>query len=120
MAEQSPNQPSFLFMMVTLIAAILIGDVVKTHVQSRLADAAACSLLALAVAAQSRWDLKRKSWFWAALGLGAILQLPIIFLMPWQTRHLTAMAALAFVLPGFLMALACIFLAEKLFVGGIP
>ena len=66
-------------------------------------------------AAKAHWELKSKWWFWAALSIGAAAQLPFVFLMPWSNPHLTGIGAMAFVLPGFLMTLGCIFLAEKLF-----
>jgi len=42
----------------------------------------------------------------------------LVLLLPWSDRYLTGTGALAFVIPGFLMAYGCIFFAEKIFANG--
>jgi hypothetical protein len=114
-ADQQKNEPGILFLILTLMAAIVASDIAKQHMRSSAAvGVAACTIVLLAVA-RIRWDLKAEWWFWVALCLGAALQLPLIFLMPWSDRYLTGIGAMAFVIPGFLMALGCVFLAEKVF-----
>jgi hypothetical protein len=106
----------FSFMVLTLIASIVVSSIAKQHTNSK--DAAwgigVCTGLLMFVA-KTRWELKGKWWFWVALCMGAALQLPLIFLMPWAAPHLTGIGAMAFAIPGFLMALGCVFLAEKVF-----
>jgi len=103
-------------MILIVIAAIVASDIAKHHMAgSPAVGIGGCTIVLLAVA-RVRWDLKGAWWFWVALCLGAVLQLPLIFLMPWAAPTLTGIGAMAFVIPGFLMALGCVFLAEKIFV----
>ena len=102
-------------MVLTLIASIVASDIAKQHMQSNAAVGVGACTVGLIVVAKVRWDLKREWWFWVALCMGAALQLPLIFLMPWAAPHLTGTGAMAFVIPEFLMALGCVFLAEKIF-----
>jgi hypothetical protein len=114
-ADQQKNDPSIWFMVLILIAAIVASDIAKQHMGGSAAvGVGGCTIVLLAVA-RIRWDLKGKWWFWGALCIGAALQLPLLFLMPWAAPHLTGIGAMAFVIPGFLMALGCVFLAEKVF-----
>ena len=115
MGDQQKDQPSISFIMLIVIAAIVASDVAKQHARGNVAvGVGGCTIVLLAVA-RIRWDLKGKWWFWAALGIGAALQLPLILVMPWAAPHLTGIGAMAFVIPGFLMALGCVFLAERVF-----
>ena len=100
-------------MMLIVIAAIVASDMAKLHAGSDVAVGVGGCVIVLLAAARIRWDLKGKWWFWVALVIGAALQLPLILLMPWAAPHLTGIGAMAFVIPGFLMALGCVFLAEK-------
>ena len=102
-------------MVATFLACIVIATVAKGLTSSDMAWGAGACSAALIVAAKSRWDLRGRWWFWVALSLGAMLQLPLILLMPWAAPHLSGPGAAIFVLPGFLMALGCVFLAEKIF-----
>jgi EamA domain-containing membrane protein RarD len=114
-ADQKNDRPGILFMMLTLIAAIVASDIAKQHMQSNIAIGVACCLIGLIVAAKVRWDLRGRWWFWVALCVGALMQLPLVLFMPWSNRYLTGTSATAFVIPGFLMALGCVFFAEKIF-----
>lgn len=115
MASQQRNEPGFLFILLSVIAFIVASDLAKHHMQGNAAVGVGGCTIVLLVVARIRWDLKGEWWFWAALCIGAALQLPLIFLMPWAAPHLTGIGAMAFVIPGFLMALGSVFLAEKLF-----
>jgi hypothetical protein len=115
LGDQQKDQPSILFIMLIVIAAIVASDIVKQHARSDVAvGVGGCTIVLLAVA-RIRWDLKGKWWFWVALGIGGALQLPLVFVMPWAAPHLTGIGAMAFVIPGFLMALGCVFLVERAF-----
>jgi hypothetical protein len=98
-----------------VIAAIVASDAAKQHTQKSAAIGVGCCTIVLLSVAKIRWDLKGKWWFWLALCVGAALQIPLIFLMPWSEHQLTGTGAMAFVIPGFLLALAIVFLAEKVF-----
>jgi peptidoglycan/LPS O-acetylase OafA/YrhL len=114
-AKEQKNGFSIFFTMLIVIAAIAASDIAKQHMRGDAAvGVGGCTIVLLAVA-KIRWDLKAEWWFWAALCIGAALQLPLILFMPWAAPHLTGIGAMAFVIPGFLMALGCVFLAEKIF-----
>ena len=114
--QEKKDAYPFSFMVLTLLAAITISSIAKKHTNSNAAWGTGACTIALVVAAKTRWELKGKWWFWAALCIGAALQLPLVFLMPWSHQYLTGTGAMAFVIPGFLAACGCIWLAEKLFV----
>ena len=117
-ADKQRNRPGVLFIILIVIAAIVASGVTKKYMPGSAAVGVGGCTIVLLAAARVRWDLKGKWWFWAALFLGAALQLPLIFLMPWSDRYVTGIGAMAFVIPGFLLALGCVFLAEKVFVSG--
>jgi hypothetical protein len=104
----------FSFMVLVFLSSIVIASIAKQHTKSNVAWGTGACAIALMVAAKTRWELKGKWWFWAALFIGAALQLPLVFLLPWAEQYLGGTGALAFVIPGFLMASGCIFLAEKI------
>lgn len=113
--EKKKEDYSFSFMVLTFLASVMVDSIAKQHLQNKNAavGVATCTIV-LIIAAKIRWDLKRKWWFWIALCIGAALQLPLVLLLPWNAPHLTGAGALVFAIPGFLMALGCIFLAEKI------
>jgi hypothetical protein len=114
-ANRRKDELSIWFIMSIVIAAIVASDIAKQLIRGGAAvGVGGCTIVLLAVA-RIRWDLKGKWWFWVALFMGGALQLPFIFLMPWATPHLAGIGAMAFVIPGFLMALGCVFLAERVF-----
>jgi hypothetical protein len=113
--DQRKNDRSNWFILLIVIAAIVASDVAKQYTQNSTAiGVGGCTIVLLAIA-KVRWDLRMKWWFWLALCVGAALQIPLILLMPWSDHYLTGPAAMAFVIPGFLMALGTVFLAEKVF-----
>ena len=104
----------FSFMVLIFLVAVIASSIAKQHTNSNAAWGVGGCSIALMVAAKTRWELKGKWWFWVALCIGTALQLPLVFLMPWSNRYLTGIGAMAFVIPGFLMAYGCIYVAEKL------
>ena len=115
MADLQKDEPGIWFIMLIVIAAIVASDIAKQHMRGNAAvGVGGCTIVLIAVA-RIRWDLKGEWWFWVALCIGAALQLPLILLMPWAAPQLTGIGAMAFVIPGFLIALGCVFLAEKVF-----
>jgi peptidoglycan/LPS O-acetylase OafA/YrhL len=115
-ANQSNKDPyPFSFMFLAFLAAVIISSIAKQHMNSNAAWGMGACTGALIFAAKIRWELRDKWWFWLALFVGALLQLPLVLLLPWSDRYLTGIGAMAFALPGFLMAYGCIFLAEKVF-----
>ena len=105
----------FSFMVLVFLAAVIVASIAKQHTNSSAAWGTGACTIALMIAAKTHWELKGEWWYWVALCIGAALQLPLVFLMPWSDRYLTGTGAMAFVIPGFLMASGCIFLAEKVF-----
>ena len=113
--QDKKEEYSFTFLALTFIASVAIFSIAKQHIRNDAAVGLGPCSIVLIVAAKARWDLKGKWWFWVALCMGAALQLPLIFLVPWAAPHLNGIGAMAFAIPGFLMALGCVFLAEKVF-----
>ena len=114
-ADLQKDEPGIWFIMLIVIAAIVASDIAKQHMRGNAAvGVGGCTIVLIAVA-RIRWNLKGEWWFWVALCIGAALQLPLILLMPWAAPQLTGIGAMAFVIPGFLIALGCVFLAEKVF-----
>jgi hypothetical protein len=113
--QEKKEEYSFSFMVLTFIASIVALSIAKQHMRGSAAVGVGGCTIALIFAAKIRWELKGEWWFWFALSMAAALQLPLIFLMPWAAPHLTGTGAMAFVIPGFLMALGCVFLAERVF-----
>ena len=113
-SDQKRESPGVTFFAVTLVSAIAAGDIAKAHLQASAAMGVECCFIAMIVVAWVRWDLRSRWWFWLALLVGAALQLPLILLMPWAAPHMSGPGAMVFVIPGFLGALGCVFLAEKI------
>ena len=102
-------------MAVTFLASIVVPTLLKQRTSANVAWGTGACLIGLIFAARSRWELKEQWWFWLALLVGATLQVPLIFAVPWAAPHMTGPGAMVFVIPGFLMAVGCVFLAEKIF-----
>jgi hypothetical protein len=113
--EEKQDQYPLSFMVLAFLAFIVIATIAKHLTNANVAWGLGACSVALIVAARSRWELKEEWWFWVALGIGAALQLPLILMMPWAAPHLSGIGATIFALPGFLMALGCVFIAEKVF-----
>ena len=50
----------------------------------------------LVIAVKVRWELRRKSWFWATVTLIAIIETPLIILVPWTSKWIPAVVILPF------------------------
>lgn len=60
-----------------------------------------------------RWDLRKSAWFWVAILIGALLQLPFVVFVPWTNRYMSFVSFLPFGLLDYAMVYGCIKLAEK-------
>ena len=113
MVDQQRKTPSFVFMVLTAVAATVVSAIAENHIKNDASLGIGICTVPLLVVAWIYWDLKRKWWFWLALCMGAALQVPLVVLVPWATPHFAGTGETAFVIPGFAMALGCVFLAEK-------
>ena len=113
-SDKKSESPSVAFFAATLVSAIAAGDIAKAQLQPNAAMGVECCFIAMTVVAWVRWDLRSRWWFWLALLVGAALQVPLMFLMPWAAPHMAGPGAMVFAIPGFVAALGCVFLAEKL------
>jgi hypothetical protein len=66
------------------------------------------------LAVKVRWDLRKHLWFWMAVTLAFILQIPIVVLIPWDNRSLTGISFLPVAALDYGLAYRCIRLAELL------
>lgn len=74
-----------------------------------------CICLAMvAIAVRATWALHRRGWYWAVVAISSILQLPIIFYMPWSQRAYRVML-FPLGICDFVLVWGCVKLTEKLF-----
>lgn len=72
-----------------------------------------CSGIVL-LAVRVHWDLRKHVWFWIAVILAFIIQIPIVLLIPWDDRNLTGISLLPVAVLDYGLAYGCIKLAELL------
>lgn len=61
-----------------------------------------------------RWDLKRNPWFWVAILMAAMLQVPFVMLVPWTKKYSTMVTLLPFGILDYVVINWCINQAEKI------
>jgi len=61
-----------------------------------------------------RWDLRRYFWFWTTVVFAAVLQIPIVLLIPWKDSNLTRITFFPVGVLDFLTVYGCIGLAERI------
>ena len=60
-----------------------------------------------------RWNLRKNAWFWVAILIGALLQLPFVMFVPWTNKYMSFVSFLPFGLLDYAVVYGCIKLAEK-------
>jgi hypothetical protein len=70
------------------------------------------ALGALMVGIRVRWDLRRHVWFWAAVVLALLLQIPVLFIQ-WPAGWVPAVVMLPYALVDCLLFLALVQFLEK-------
>jgi hypothetical protein len=79
--------------------------------------AAAICVAVIIIAARYRWDLRKRIWFWITL-IGIItLQIPLILLIPWNSKSYPGLTLLPFAVADYALVYGCIKLAEKVIKG---
>ena len=71
-----------------------------------------CAGLVVLVVRQ-RWDLRRNLWFWVIIVGAFLLQIPLVLLIPWNDRNLTAISLLPVAVLDYGLVYGCIRLIEK-------
>lgn len=61
-----------------------------------------------------RWDLRRSAWFWLAVLIAGLLQIPFAVFVPWTNRHMSFVSFLPFGVLDYAIVYGCIKLAEKI------
>jgi hypothetical protein len=61
-----------------------------------------------------RWDLRRHFWFWIIIGLGLLLQAPLVLLIPWKNPNLMWITVLPVGILDYFVVYYCLKLTEKL------
>ena len=112
---KQPEAYSFAFFVLTFLSFVVVWTVAKHLVRADAAMGLGVCTGMVMIAARTRWDLKAKWWFWAALVFSGALQVPFILFLPWNRPQLTGAGAMLFAVPAFLVALGCVFLVEKAF-----
>ena len=113
--EKQDKAYSSAFFVLTFLTFVVVWTVAKHLVQADIAMGLGICVGTVMVAAQTRWDLRGRWWFWAALVIGGALQIPLVLSLPWNLPHLTGPGALVFAIPAFLIVIGCVFIAEKVF-----
>lgn len=67
----------------------------------------------VALVIRTRWDLRKRVWFWIVIVVAAFLQMPIIFLIPWQDRNMTGISLLPVVVVDYGFIYGSIKLIER-------
>lgn len=60
-----------------------------------------------------RWDLKKSAWFWGAILIGALIQIPFVLFVPWTNRYMSFVSFLPFGLLDYAIVHGCIKLVAK-------
>jgi hypothetical protein len=61
-----------------------------------------------------RWDLRKHIWFWITIGLGVLLQIPLVFAIPWNDRNLTWIILFPIAILDYGVVYGCVKLVEKM------
>jgi hypothetical protein len=77
------------------------------------ARAAACGRIVIIAAIRSRWDLRKRVWFWATATLLVLAHIPLILFTPWTNESLPSFGILPFAMFDWGIMYACILLVEK-------
>src|SRR5262249_14722918 len=59
------------------------------------------------------WDLRRNLWFWIAIMIAILLQIPFVQFVPWTDRYMSFVGLLAFGLLDYALVYGCIQLVRK-------
>ena len=69
---------------------ILIGLLFVYFGKFQLAGPALFSALVIVVAIATKWELRRRVWFWITMTVIAALHVPLILFVPWTTKWVPA------------------------------
>jgi hypothetical protein len=61
-----------------------------------------------------RWDLRKYAWFWLAISIAVLLQIPFAIFVPWTDRYMSSVSLLPFGFLDYALVYGCVKLAEKL------
>ena len=61
-----------------------------------------------------RWDLRKHIWFWITIGLGMLLQIPLVFAIPWNDGNLTWIILFPIAILDYGFVYGCVKLVEKM------
>lgn len=72
----------------------------------------ACAGIVLLVV-RMRWDLRNRAWFWVTVATMGVLQIPLVWYVPWSNTNLSSASLLPVGLLDFGIVYGCVKLAEK-------
>jgi hypothetical protein len=82
--------------------------------------AAICAFVIMTVAREF-WDLRKCSWFWLTLSIVVLLHVPLILLVPWNTKNYPGVALPPFGLLDFALVHTCFIPARRAMkANGVP
>jgi len=60
------------------------------------------------------WDMKKNRWFWMAIMLAILLQIPFVVFVPWSDRYMSMVSLLPFGILDYFIVDRCLEQADKL------
>jgi hypothetical protein len=75
---------------------------------------ACISVAVLMIAMRATWRLHEHRWFWTAIAISIVIQVPFILYIPWSNHAFRGTALLPFGFLNFIVVYGCIKLVEMM------
>jgi hypothetical protein len=85
-----------------------------------LALSACVCLGAILIVIRIRWELRKRTWFWATIVLVLLLHVPVILLVPWPHMTVNRITLLPIGFADFLIVLGAVKFVERFIVKYVP
>jgi hypothetical protein len=66
------------------------------------------------IVVRSHWDLRANPWFWVSIALSVLFQIPLILMIPWNSRSVTGIILLPVAVVDYALVYGCIGLSERM------
>ena len=96
-ADLPPGKPSTAWFIWLAILCLPIYILFSSFGNAGLGTVLAYFFGTISFAVRSRWELRRRLWFWIVVSIIAILHLVVILLIPWPNMQFRALVVLPFV-----------------------
>jgi hypothetical protein len=75
--------------------------------------AGACAVVTIILTVRDRWDLRKRTWFWATVTFLVLLHVILLLHFPWPDTNLPGIALLPYAMLDIAFIYGCIRLVEK-------